>query len=103
MKVSKLKTEVSTTELLELFSDVADLPSLVIGGQQDSILPCRKVEAIHEHLPRSLLSLLPACGHLAHEECPRELLALLVPFVADAYSSRSLPSMAEELMMRTAI
>lgn len=95
MRVSKLKLEVGPPELAALFADARGLPSMVIGGLQDSVLPSRKVEAIAEALPRSHLSLLPACGHLAHEECPAELLRLLEPFVAEACHSHSLPTMVE--------
>jgi len=94
MRVSKLKHGLSPVELLHLFTDIAELPVVVVSGAHDHVIPPRKAQTIHDQLPRSSFCVLPSCGHMPHEECPPDLLPLLQTLVQDA--CRSLPRLPEE-------
>jgi hypothetical protein len=82
------KAEASAGDLLHLFTGVAELPAVVIGGAHDRIISRRRLEAIHEQLPQSSICFLPACGHLSHEESPAELLMLLETLTDEALGAR---------------
>lgn len=50
--------------------DRVEVPVLVIGGAEDTIVPFEQSEEVARLLPRATLVSLPGCGHVAHEECP---------------------------------
>ncbi|MEX2541376.1 MAG: alpha/beta hydrolase [Trueperaceae bacterium] len=47
-----------------------DVPTLVVAGAQDEIVPPDESERLARELPRATLGLMEDCGHLPHEECP---------------------------------
>lgn len=46
------------------------MPTLVVWGGCDYVLPAYQAHAAVKRLPRGRLSLFPDCGHLPHVECP---------------------------------
>ena len=53
------------------------MPTLVIWGENDYVLPAHQARAAVERLPRGRLSLFPDCGHLPHVEHPDRFAAVL--------------------------
>jgi pimeloyl-ACP methyl ester carboxylesterase len=47
------------------------MPTLVISGAQDRIVPTGESIRLADELPNATLRLLPACGHIPHEEQPQ--------------------------------
>lgn len=58
-----------------------DVPSLLVWGRQDRIVPCVMGEALAEALPEARLATLERCGHIPAEERPRESLAFVREFL----------------------
>ena len=53
------------------------MPTLVIWGENDYVLPAHQARAAVGRLPRGRLSLFPDCGHLPHVEHPDRFATLL--------------------------
>jgi pimeloyl-ACP methyl ester carboxylesterase len=60
-----------------------DLPSLIVWGESDPIIPSRHGLAAHEVMPGSRFELLEGVGHFPQLERPYEFATLLADFVAD--------------------
>jgi pimeloyl-ACP methyl ester carboxylesterase len=57
------------------------MPTLIIWGEYDPIIPARHGIQAHELMPGSRLELLPA-GHFPHLECPFEVARIIGDFIA---------------------
>src|ERR1044072_4564757 len=60
-----------------------DLPSLLIWGSNDPIIPVDHGRAAHELMPGSRLELLDGVGHFPQLETPYEFSRLLAEFIAE--------------------
>ncbi|KEO80994.1 alpha/beta fold hydrolase [Tumebacillus flagellatus] len=60
------------------------LPTLLLWGDQDRIVPVRIGEQYRELLPHAEWELLPQCGHMPMEEFPETTAVRLLAFFADA-------------------
>jgi pimeloyl-ACP methyl ester carboxylesterase len=69
---------VSATDRLHL-TEV--MPSLVVWGERDPIIPVRHGVAAHEAMPGSRLELLPDAGHFPQLEEPHRLASILTDFM----------------------
>ncbi|MFF5175740.1 alpha/beta fold hydrolase [Micromonospora sp. NPDC000089] len=70
----------------ELLTEVArhDIPTLVVWGERDLILPAAHLDAARQRLPRARTHLFPDCGHMPQIERREEFHELLVDFLAEA-------------------
>jgi pimeloyl-ACP methyl ester carboxylesterase len=68
---------VSATSRLGL---AATLPTLIVWGERDSIIPPRHGEAAHEAMPGSRLEIFAGAGHIPHHADPRRFADLLEEF-----------------------
>lgn len=57
------------------------MPTLLIWGEEDRIVPLRLGHRLERELPRARLVTLPGVGHLPPEEAPEEALAPLLAFL----------------------
>ena len=69
--------------LLDALPRIA-VPTLLVWGGEDRVLPAAQGRAAVERLPNGRLQVLPACGHLPHVERPADVLAVLMPFLTAA-------------------
>ncbi len=60
----------------------ADLPTLLIWGDHDNIIPVSHAYAAHEALPGSRLEVLNGVGHFPHAEAPTAVAEILENFIA---------------------
>jgi pimeloyl-ACP methyl ester carboxylesterase len=60
----------------------AGLPTLLIWGDQDRIIPVAHGYAAHDALPESRLEVLSGVGHFPHVESPTAVLEILDDFIA---------------------
>ena len=67
------------SDLPERLSELT-LPTLVITGDDDRIVPTAQAVRLAEELPNARLAILPQCGHLPHEECPAEFMQAVGEF-----------------------
>ncbi len=58
------------------------MPTLVVWGANDLVLPVTQAHAAVRRLPNADLAVIPDCGHMAHVERPDEFLEAVVPFLA---------------------
>lgn len=69
-------------DLADQIGDLA-VPSLVISGDDDRIVPVESSIRLAEQLPNAELVIIPSCGHLPQEECPQPFLEAVTRFVED--------------------
>lgn len=65
------------------------VPTLVVTGASDQIVPPEDSQRVAELIPGAGWVVLPECGHLPQEECPQALLPLLRHFLQDLPTSSS--------------
>lgn len=60
-----------------------DLPTLLLWGREDPVVPLSLGRRLHDTLPRAHLHVLEACGHAVPDERPRESVTRVREFLAD--------------------
>jgi pimeloyl-ACP methyl ester carboxylesterase len=58
------------------------LPSLIVWGEKDSIIPVAHGAAAHEAMPGSRFEVFPDAGHMPHDADPERFASLLIEFCA---------------------
>jgi pimeloyl-ACP methyl ester carboxylesterase len=58
------------------------LPTLIVWGERDSIIPVAHGAAAHDALPGSRFEVFPGAGHMPHDADPQRFAALLTEFCA---------------------
>jgi pimeloyl-ACP methyl ester carboxylesterase len=53
------------------------MPTLVIWGARDALLPAAQAQAAVKRLPRGTLAMFPDCGHMPHVEFPERFATVL--------------------------
>jgi pimeloyl-ACP methyl ester carboxylesterase len=69
---------VSATDRLYL---AADLPTLIVWGERDPIIPVDHGRAAHAAIPGSRLEVFEGAGHFPHREAPARFVAVIEDFV----------------------
>ena len=57
------------------------IPTLILWGRQDKVIPLRVGELLHEALPNATLEVIEECGHVPQEEKPEETIARISRFL----------------------
>lgn len=65
----------------------AEMPTLVIWGDRDPIIPVEHAYAAQELMPGSRLEIFPGCGHFPHVEDPRRFVEVVRDFQATTEAS----------------
>lgn len=60
----------------------ARMPTMIVWGDQDPIIPIEHAYAAHERIEGSRLEVMEGCGHFPHVEEPARFAALLEDFIA---------------------
>jgi pimeloyl-ACP methyl ester carboxylesterase len=60
----------------------AAMPTLIVWGDRDAIIPVQHAYDAHEAMPGSRLDIIEGVGHFAHVEAPARFLATLRDFLA---------------------
>ncbi|PWU51534.1 alpha/beta hydrolase [Micromonospora sp. S4605] len=78
----------------ELLTELArlDVPTLVVWGDRDLILPAAHLAAARTRLPHARTHLFTNCGHMPQIECAEEFSRLLVDFWTAAPAAEPAPS-----------
>jgi len=69
---------VNATDRLYL---TADLPTLILWGARDPLIPVRHAHEAHERIEGSRLEILPGAGHFPHRDSPQRFASALLDFV----------------------
>jgi pimeloyl-ACP methyl ester carboxylesterase len=64
------------------------VPTLIIWGRQDRVIPLIVGELLNQLIPNSTLRVIEECGHIPQEEKPEETIALMTEFLAQPALSR---------------
>ena len=67
------------TNYVNRLSEIA-IPTLILHGENDRLLPIRIAERAHRLIPNSRLEVVPDCGHLAPLEHPEAVNRALPQF-----------------------
>jgi pimeloyl-ACP methyl ester carboxylesterase len=67
----------------ELLGKVKNLtvPTLILWGREDGIIPLKVGELLHEAIPNSVLEVIERCGHVPQEEKPAETIERISRFL----------------------
>jgi len=57
------------------------VPTLILWGLDDEIIPIKIGRMLHEAIPRSRLEIINNCGHVPQEECPEETICYISEFL----------------------
>jgi pimeloyl-ACP methyl ester carboxylesterase len=61
---------------------VGDMPTLIVAGAQDRVIPTGHAVAAHAALPGSRLEIIDGAGHHPQLDCPETLASLIDDFVS---------------------
>jgi pimeloyl-ACP methyl ester carboxylesterase len=70
-------------ELIANLSTIS-VPTFILWGREDKIIPLKVGEMLHEAIPNSTLEIIEQCGHIPHEEKPDEAIARISRFLGTA-------------------
>ena len=70
--------------LADRLGELAVIPTLVITGDDDRVVPVSVSRSVAEKIPGSRYVELPACGHVPQEECPAAFFAAVQTFLRDS-------------------
>jgi pimeloyl-ACP methyl ester carboxylesterase len=76
---------VSASDRLHL---AASLPTQIVWGEKDSIIPVSHGRAAHEAMPGSRLEIFPDAGHMPHHDDPKRFARVLTDFCASTEPAR---------------
>jgi pimeloyl-ACP methyl ester carboxylesterase len=61
--------------------DQIDVPTLVVSGENDNIVPIEDSQRLAREIPDAQLSTFPACGHVPQQECHQDFLQAVIDFL----------------------
>ena len=64
-------------------ASIIDVPTLLIWGDHERVVPCWVGERLEQDLPNARLVVVKRCGHIPAEEEPEESFSILSNFLAD--------------------
>lgn len=68
---------------IERDANLIDQPTLIIWGEEDSVVPIRDGYSLHDSILHSRFVVLPNCGHVPQEETPELFTELVAEFCRD--------------------
>lgn len=69
------------TDLLDGKLNALQMPTLIIWGKQDHLIPLATGVSMHQQIPQSALEIYDGCGHLAPGQCAARIGPRLVDFL----------------------
>jgi len=77
----------------------AGMPTLIVWGDRDPIIPVAHAYAAHDAMPGSRLEVFEGIGHFPHVECPDAFVAVLLDFLASTEPADHDPARLRELLL----
>ena len=78
----------------------AHMPTLIVWGERDSIIPVVHAYKVHEAIPNSQLRIMPGVGHFPHAEEPARFVEILEEFLRGTEPSHLTPEQMRALLRR---
>ena len=88
-----------TVSALDRLYLAAHLPTLIVWGDRDPIIPVAHAYAAHDAMPGSRLEVFEGIGHFPHVECPDAFVAVLLDFLATTETTDHDPARFRELLL----
>jgi pimeloyl-ACP methyl ester carboxylesterase len=66
----------------------AVLPTLIVWGEDDSIIPAKHGLEAHEEMPGSRFEVFPGAGHMPHHDDPERFAEILAEFCTGTEPAR---------------
>jgi len=76
---------------LRRLSRAAQLPTLIVWGEQDPFIPVSHGLAAHNVIPGSRLEIFDGVGHYPHCEAPERFVQVLVDFITSTTAAQLTP------------
>ena len=70
------------------------MPTLIVWGDRDYLLPVQQAHAAVKRLPRGQLSVFPECGHLPHIEHPDRFATVLGTWLTGALQGQTMTELS---------
>lgn len=90
---------VSATDRLYL---AQEMPTLIVWGDRDAIIPVSHAYQTHEAMPHSRLEIMAGVGHFPHVEDPYRFVEILEDFLRSTDPSDYQPEMRRSVLLRRA-
>ena len=80
------------------------MPSLIMWGRRDPLIPCKHADAAHKAMPGSRLEIFESSGHFPHIDQPLRFARTLIDFIEDTepaeydFSEADLADLRERLL-----
>jgi pimeloyl-ACP methyl ester carboxylesterase len=87
-----------TVSALDRLYLAAHLPTLIVWGDRDDIIPVSHAHAAHEAIPGSRLEILEGVGHFPHAEAPELFLSVLTDFLSTTRRGQTEPTRLRDLL-----
>jgi pimeloyl-ACP methyl ester carboxylesterase len=87
-----------TVNALDRLYLASHLPTLIVWGDGDAIIPVAHARAAHESIPGSRLEILEGVGHFPHVEAPERFIEVLDDFLRTTNAGRSTPRHLHDLI-----
>ena len=68
-------------DLLDFRLNNMQVPTLIVWGAQDALIPLATGETMHQDIPHSVLNVMEGCGHLAPAVCWKRVVRSTVDFL----------------------
>ena len=68
---------------IEADASLINQPTLIIWGEQDTVIPIHNGEKLHQEILNSRFVVIRNCGHVPHEEKPEQFVELVTEFCRD--------------------
>jgi pimeloyl-ACP methyl ester carboxylesterase len=87
-----------TVSAMDRFYLAESVPTMLVWGDRDSIIPVSHAYAAHEDLPASRLEIIEGSGHFPHVEDPARFLEVLSDFLDSTEPARVDPGDFQQLL-----
>jgi len=78
----------------------AHVPSLIVWGEKDRMIPVKHAHEAHANMPGSRLEVFPGAGHFPFNDDPERFAALLLDFLASTEPAAFDDDLVRQLMLR---
>jgi pimeloyl-ACP methyl ester carboxylesterase len=76
-----------TVSALDRIHLASHLPTLIVWGEDDAIIPVSHAYAAHRAIPGSRLAILEGVGHFPHSQAPEQFLEVLLEFLGSTVAA----------------